>query len=966
MAQGRSEPPGSAATAGPTRVESLALERRLRGSIAGEVSSTLGTRALYGSDASNYRILPILVVSPRTVGDLATTLALCHEAGAPITMRGAGTSVAGNACGPGVIVDTSRHLTRFLAMDPAAGTVSVEPGIILDDLNRRAAAVGLRFGPDPSTHGRCTVGGMIGNNACGPRSVRWGTTADNVIGLQVALVDGTVLDIQPGWPAATTGSVAPPIEARIEADLRSLVADHTALLRAELPPWARRVSGYALDWLLPERGFGVAKALVGTEGTCAVVTAATLKLVPVPPARELLVLGFPDEVSAAEAVPALLEERPATVEGVTAELLGVADQAVRAELLPAGRAWLLVEATGDSDHDARMHALRLAGTIGRRPDAADVRVLESAAAQAAIWRVRQEGAGRATRLPDGSAAWPGLEDVVVPPIRLPGYLVAFRKLLAEHRLDGTVYGHFGEGCIHVRIGFALDRPGGPEHLRSFMGEATDLVVAHGGSLSGEHGDGRARSELLARMFSPPMLKAFSRFKSIWDPAGTLNPGVVVRPAPIDQGLWPAAPTRIKLDTEFAYAADRGDFRTALQRCVGIGKCITRGSSALMCPSFRATGNERDSTRGRSRLLQAMINGDLAESGWRSKDVREALDLCLACKGCVSDCPTGVDMASYKSEFLAHFYRRRIRPPSHYSLGWLPLWLRLTRRTPRLVNLALANPLSGRLFSRLGGIAPEQPIPRLPGRTFVRGFQRSLSPGIRRRGRVVLWPDTFNNYLTPEVAHAGVRVLEAAGFEVEVPRDAVCCGLTWVSTGQLGRARQVLRQTLGAEGLGGEEPVVVLEPSCATSLRSDLLELLPDDPRARALARRVTTLAELLDGIGFETVSGSPVAALVQPHCHQQAVLGLSCDRRVMERNGITVAEMLVGCCGLAGNFGAQRGHEQVSRAVAALDLLPALERMPPDALVIADGFSCRTQIRSLAGRRALHLAEVLASRIDGH
>jgi len=940
------------------------LERRLRASIGGEVSSKLATRALHASDASNYRILPSLVVAPRTVADVPATLALCHEAGVPVTMRGAGTSVAGNACGTGVVVDTSRHLTRVLAMDPTAGTAIVEPGIVLDDLNRLAATHRLRVGPDPSTHSRCTVGGMIGNNACGPRSVRWGATADNVLGLQVALADGETMSIGPGWPNAGAGPALRPVEARIEGDLRRLVSDHSEMLRRDLVPWARRVSGYALDRLLPERGFDVAKALVGTEGTCAVVVSATLRLIALPGARRLVVLGFPDEVAAAEAVPALLGEQPSTVEGVTAELLRVADEGALSELLPRGRAWLLVEATGDSGRDAQVHAQRLVAAVGRRPRAADVRILESEAAQGSLWRLREEGAGRATRLPDGSAAWPGLEDAAVPPDRLADYLVAFRALLAEHGLLGTVYGHFGEGCIHVRIGFGFDRPGGADRLRSFMDEAADLVVAHGGSLSGEHGDGRARSELLGRMFSPGMLQAFGQFKAVWDPAGTLNPGVIVRPAPLDQSLWPAAPTRIALDTHLAFAADGGDLRAAVQRCVGIGKCVTRSSSVLMCPSFQATGNERDSTRGRARLLQSMISGDLAESGWRSKEVREVLDLCLACKGCVSDCPTGVDMASYKSEFLAHYYHRRLRPPSHYSLGWLPLWLRLTRRMPRLVNLAVSNPLTGRLVSLLGGIAPEQPIPHLPASTFVRGFEGSGTPALSRRGRVILWPDTFNNYLTPDVARAAVRVLEAGGFEVQVPRGAVCCGLTWITTGQLGWAKRILLKVLDVEGLGGEEPVVVLEPSCAAALRSDLPELLPDDPRALALARRVTTLAELLDSIGFETTRDRPVAALVQPHCHQQAVLGISSDQRVMERNGITVDEMLVGCCGLAGNFGAERGHEGVSRAVAALGLLPALARTSPQTVVMADGFSCRTQIHSLTGRRALHLAEVLARRIE--
>jgi FAD/FMN-containing dehydrogenase/Fe-S oxidoreductase len=947
------------------RREALAALVESLGPAGPTVALDIGTRALYASDASNYRVLPAAVVAPRNKDELAAIVGRCVELGIPLTTRGAGTSIAGNAIGPGVIVDTSRHLTAIVGLDPAMKTVTVEPGVVLDDVNRAAAAHGLRVGPDPSTHSRCTVGGMVGNNGCGPRSVRWGTTASNVLGLEVITNSGERRVI--GTSEVGTPSAGIPLDPAFRARLRALVDEDPALLRRELPPWQRRVSGYALDWLLPERGSNVARALVGTEGTCVVVSSVSLRLIRPPGSSALLVLGFDDDVAAASAVPAILNGAPATVEGFGAELLDRhrADAAI-AELLPAGGAWLLVEAFGEDAGAAQDHAGDLARSVGRRVDDRMTRLLESTQMQRAVWRVREDGAGRATRLPDGSPAWPGFEDAAVPPQHLATYLAEFRSLLHEHDLRGTTYGHFGEGCIHVRIGFGLDRPGGTERFGRFMIDAAELVVRHGGTLSGEHGDGRARSALLPRMFSPELIALFGRFKSLWDERGVLNPGVLIDPTPIVDSLRRPLPTIISAEpSSLAYHADRGDLRQAVERCVGIGTCVSRGDGALMCPSYRATGEERHSTRGRARLLQEMLAGSLADSGWRSREVRDALDLCLSCKGCVSECPTGVDIASYKSEFLDHYYRRRIRPRSHYALGWLPTWLRLARRIPRLVNAITGFRPTRRVVAVIGGLTAERAIPPLARKTFVRAW-RPLPAPTRSRGRVVLWPDTFNNYFSPEVVHAGAAVLGAAGFEVSVPTSDVCCGLTWITTGQLDRARRVVRRSLAAPGIAGEDPIVVLEPSCAAALRSDLPELLPSDPRATALARRVVTLAEVLDGVKLPVRGASSGnSPLVQPHCHQRSVLGLEADRRVMANASIEPSRVLSGCCGLAGNFGVEAGHETVSRAVASLELLPALSAAEPGQSILADGFSCRTQIAFLSGRRARHLAEVLVERLEG-
>ena len=970
---------------------------RLRRSIRGEVRDDREARALHASDASNYRVLPAAVVVPFTVADLSIIASLAAEAGVPLTMRGAGTSIAGNAIGPGLVVDLGRHLAGVLDLDPGAATVTVLPGTVLDDVNAAAAPHGLRVGPDPSTHNRATVGGMVGNDACGSHSVRWGTTAENVLGLEVVTVDGVrrrIGAVGPTAPGATAGP-GPALDARIDA----LLASHGERIRRELPFWPRRVSGYALDWLLPGRGRDVARALVGTEGTCAITSAVTLRLVRPPASVGLLVLAFADDVAAATAVPALLAERPFTVESLTAELLagptswaesrggGGGSGAAGAAGLLAGRlglppagAWLLVETGGDTPGAMREHAARLAAALGTSPGRPDAVLVEAPAATAALWKVRESGAGRAARLPDGTPAWPGFEDGAVPPERLGAYLGELRALLRDHELRGTTYGHFGEGCIHLRVGFGLDRPGGTERLTAFMTAAADLLARHGGSLSGEHGDGRARGALLARQFSPGLLEAFGSWKAAWDPAGVLNPGIIVDPVPLGADLRRPRPTQVTLDPVLAFEADGGDARSSLERCIGVGSCVSRQGTARLCPSYRATGEERDSTRGRARLLQEMAAGSLADDGWRSVEVLGALDLCLGCRACLSDCPTGVDMAAWKSEFLDHHYRGRRRPRAHYVLGRLPAWLRRARRFPggpRIVNAITGFGPTRRIAALAGGLAGERRIPPLAPRTFSAWFRRRGAPLDRAAGlatgavpaaparrRVVLWPDTFTDHLAPEVGTAAVRVLEAAGFEVAIPGDPVCCGLTWFTTGQLDGARSVLEMALG-RGLGGDEPVVVLEPSCATMLRRDLVELLPLDPRARALAGRIVTLAEVLDGAGWTPPPGEPLRALVQPHCHQQAVLGDAADRRVMVAAGIEVARTLEGCCGLAGSFGAEAGHEAVSRKVAELALLPALRAAAAETTVIADGFSCRTQVAFLDGRRARHLAEVLADRLPG-
>ncbi|MFF8355225.1 FAD-binding and (Fe-S)-binding domain-containing protein [Streptomyces chartreusis] len=960
------------------------LEAELRKAVRGEVGFDVTSRALTTMDASNYRRVPLGVVAPHDADDVAAVLEVCRDHMVPVVARGGGTSIAGQATGIGIVLDFTRHMNGLVSLDPDTGTAVVQPGLVLDRLQEAAAPHGLRFGPDPSTHSRCTLGGMIGNNSCGSHSVAWGTTADSVRELDVISGRGQRLRLGQEWAGAPQG-------------LREVVDGELARLRTGFPELPRRISGYALDALLPENGADVARSFCGSEGTLGIVTEAVVRLVEAPRARALAVLGYGDEGAAAEAAAGLLPYGPLTVEGMAADLVP------SAHVLPRGGAWLFVETGGESQDEARARA----EAIVRAADVVGSTVVTDPGGQRALWRIREDASGTATRMPDGGGtsllersrklggeAWPGWEDCAVPPQRLGAYLRDFRALLTAHGLRGTPYGHFGDGCIHVRIDFDLLTEPGVAAFRRFSEELAEVVVAHGGSLSGEHGDGQARAELLPKMYGHDMVRLFERAKGVWDPDDLLNPGMLVRPAPLDANLRFSVLPREPVDVAFGYPADGGDFSAAVRRCVGVAKCRTTSAAgpAVMCPSFRATGEEEHSTRGRARLLHEMLAGELVTDGWRSTEVRDALDLCLACKGCRSDCPVEVDMATYKAEFLHHHYEGRRRPAAHHSMGRLPQWLRLVARTRTapLVNALAAVPPFAWAAKRLGGIAPERDIPRLAARTFSRWWERREKAPVGTGGDLVLlWPDTFTEHLSPNVGQAAVRVLEAAGLRVALPptvrwrtpsgggeevtvamdpvsllrgRERVCCGLTYVSTGQLDRARAVLRRTLDLMEpvLGTAAPVVVLEPSCAAALRSDLPELLHDDPRARRLADRVLTFAEALERHAPDWTPPRVERPVVgQTHCHQHAVLGDAPDGRLREAAGLA-GELSGGCCGLAGNFGFEKGHYEVSVACAEEQVLPAVRGAGEGAVVLADGYSCRTQLEQLAGVRGRHLAEVLA------
>jgi FAD/FMN-containing dehydrogenase/Fe-S oxidoreductase len=912
----------------------LLAELRRRG--VTDVDDSTLARALYSSDASLYRVVPQVVVRPRHRDELDAVLDVSRTSGVPLTMRGAGTSIAGNAVGPGIVVDTLKHLNQVLAIDPEARTATVEPGVVQAQLQRAAAPHGLRFGPDPSTHTRCTIGGMIGNNACGSRALGYGRTSDNVVALDSLFLADDV-------PARLT--------ALADGDLEHI--------RTTFGRFSRQVSGYSMEHLLPERR-SVDRFLVGSEGTLGLVREATVSLVGEEP-RLLVALGYPSMIEAADAVPALLAvDEQARVSGAGARMVACEGldsrivDLVRANgpvpELPPGSGFLLVELAGPEPESLVSQVLAEASALGHR-------VVTDLADAAGLWKIREDGAGLAARSLK-SPAYSGWEDAAVPPQHLGAWLRDFDELLRAHGLDGVPYGHFGDGCGHVRIDFHFDDGGA--RFREFLEASARRLAHYGGSLSGEHGDGRARSELLPLMYDAESLRLFGAVKAICDPDNLLNPGVLVDPAPIDADLRPARP-RAQVRTALRLVHDSGSLGDAVHRCTGVGKCVAPATNGVMCPSYLATRDEKDSTRGRSRVLQEALDGSLV-GGLSDPAVHDALDLCLSCKGCASDCPTGVDMATYKAEALYQKYdgpdSTSRRPRGHYLLGRLPKWAALAAPMAPVANRMMKLRPVARLAKATAGIDQRRSIPAFAPKSLRR---TTGTPDVVPD--VWIWADSFTDHFFPGNAHAAIRFLEATGLTVRVIADDACCGLTWITTGQLDQARSIMERTVTtlAPYVASGVPVIGLEPSCLATLRSDAVEL-TDSPHAATVADGVLTFAELLERLDVALPDLSGVEVVAQPHCHQSAILGWAADKRLLERAGATVTQV-AGCCGLAGNFGMEKGHYETSVAVAETHLLPAV-RAHSDAVVLADGMSCRVQLADLADVQALHLAELLASRLE--
>ncbi|MGO9127344.1 MAG: FAD-binding and (Fe-S)-binding domain-containing protein [Terriglobales bacterium] len=947
-------------------VDAVALAAALKRELQGEVRFDDGSRALYAADGSNYRQVPIGVVVPRDVDDVVAAIALARQFGAPILCRGGGTSLAGQCCNVAVVLDFSKYMAKIIAVDATRRIARVQPGVILDNLRNAAEKHHLTFGPDPATHDRCTLGGMIGNNSCGVHSVMAGKTDDNIEELDILTYDGLRMRVG----KTSDGELERIIReggrrGEIYGGLKRLRDRYSDLVRQRYPNIPRRVSGYNLNYLLPENGFNVARALVGSEGTCVTVLEAACRLVESPPERVLLVLAYADIFQCADRVPEIMAHGPIGLEGVDHLLVeytrrkGLNSEGLA--LLPQGGGWLLAEFGSTTRAEAESQAHKLMQALGRSSSPPQVRLFTDKQQVKRVWEVRESALGATSHVPGEPLEWEGWEDSAVTPEKLGSYLRDLAKLMAGYGYRSAMYGHFGHACVHMRINFDLQSVAGIANYRKFVEEAADLVVGYGGSLSGEHGDGHSRAELLPRMFGPELVQAFREFKALWDPGWKMNPGKVVEPYKLDEHLRLGAEYHPwEPQTYFQFPADEGSLASSTLRCVGVGKC-RRYEGGVMCPSFRVTGEEQHSTRGRAHLLWEMTKGEVIRGGWRDEHVKESLDLCLACKGCKSDCPVGVDVATYKSEFLSHYYEGRRRPRSAYAFGNIATWARLASNAPALANLATQTPLLRDVAKFVAGMPQQRSIPAFARETFCSWFRRR-QPRNLEGTPVLLWPDTFNNYFLPETGRAAVEVLEAAGFHVFLPKAGLCCGRPLYDWGLLERAKGLLLGILGALESDIEKgtPVVVLEPSCAAVFRDELTNLFPRDPRAQALSRQTFLLSEFLaQKAKHFRLPKLQRRALVHGHCHHKSIMKMIDEETVLREMGIDFYAPAPGCCGMAGAFGFEEDKYAISMAVGELELLPAVRQAALDSLIVADGFSCREQIAQGAGRHALHLAEVI-------
>jgi FAD/FMN-containing dehydrogenase/Fe-S oxidoreductase len=967
-----------------SQVDAAGLAEALRAQVRGDVRFDAASRALYATDGSNYRQVPIGLVLPRDVDDVLATVSMCRQFGAPLLCRGGGTSLAGQCCNVAVILDFSKYMAQILEIDPVRRIARVQPGVVLDNLRNAAEKHHLTFGPDPATHDRCTLGGMIGNNSCGVHSVMAGKTDDNIEELEILTYDGLRMKVGQTSSEDLDRIIREPgRRGEIYAQLRTIADTYGALIRQRFPDIPRRVSGYNLNHLLSGSGFNVARALVGSEGTCVTVLEATCRLVESPPERVLLVVAYPDIFQCADHVQEVMAHQPIGLEGFDDLLVdytrrkGINSEGL--SLLPEGGGWLMVEFGASTAREAEAQARALMKALGRSSSPPNMQLFTDKQQAKRVWEVREASLGVTSHVPGEPLYWEGWEDAAVAPANLGGYLRDLRKMMAAFGYKGSLYGHFGHACVHTRINFDLQSKAGIAKFRKFVEEAADLVVSYGGSLSGEHGDGQSRAELLPKMFGPELMQAFREFKSAWDPDWKMNPGKVIEPYKLDENLRlgvnyaPWEP-----ETRFQFPADHGSLAHATLRCVGVGKC-RRDEGGVMCPSYRATREEEHSTRGRAHLLWEMTQGEVIRDGWRSEEVKQSLDLCLACKGCKSDCPVGVDVATYKAEFLSHYYEGRVRPLNAYAFGNIDLWARLASNAPGLVNLTTQLPVLRDLAKFVAGIPARRSIPPFAPRSFKASWfqgerlrkgetRQPLKTGRNLNGPpVLLWPDTFNNYFLPSTAMAAANVLEAAGFQVIVPRANLCCGRPLYDFGMLDRAEQLLLQILDelSPEIEAGVPVVGLEPSCVAVFRDELVNLFPHDQRAQALARQTYLLSEFLETHArhFE-LPRFERTALLHGHCHHKSIQKMTAEESILRRLGVDFRQPAPGCCGMAGSFGFERDKYDVSMAIGELELLPAVRSAPPDCLIIADGFSCREQIAQGSDRHALHLAEVLQMALE--
>ena len=970
-------PPSSHATGIDSFPEADALEQTLRSSIRGEVRFDRGSRAAYSMDASNYRQIPIGIVIPHDEGDVITAVSVCRKFGAPILSRGGGTSLAGQGCNVAVVLDFSKYLNRILELDPEQRFARVQPGLVLDTLRDAAEKHGLTFAPDPSTHNRCTLGGMIGNNSSGTHSLMGGKVQDNIEELRVLLYDGTILTVG----ATSSEELAQTIRqegrrGQIYSGLLQLRDRYGDLARSRFAKIPRRVSGYNFDELLPEKSFNIARALVGSEGTCVIVLEAKVRLVHSPRYKSLVCLGCKDVFVAADSVPDILRFEPIALEGFEGDVLTVMRQKnlqpENIALLPPGNGYLLAEFGGDTAAAADAEADKLVNWLCEQPEPPVIKVVREPGEVKRIWKVREASNGGTTVIPgQHSITHEGWEDAAVHPRVLGRYLRDYKALLAKYGYKGWYYGHFGEGCVHQRVTFDLETDRGIRTFRRFLEEAADLVVRYGGSISGEHGDGHARAFLYEKMFGVELVEGFRRFKQLWDPDNKLNPGKVVDPYPPEAFLKLGADYNpLQAKTHFHFPDDEGSLEKATQRCVGVGAC-RKTDAGTMCPSYQVTKEEIHGTRGRAHLLFEMLQGELLKSGWGDQAVKESMDLCLSCKGCKSECPTNVDIATYKSEFLSHYYEGRPRPLNHYAFGFIDRWARLASIAPKLVNAFNCSPVTNRVAKAMLQVAQQREIPKFPDETFADWVRkRPAGRGLSRE--VVLFADTLNNYFRPNTARAAWEVLQSAGFAVHVPQTQghLCCGRPLYDFGLLGAAKKYLQKVLAAlePYVNSGLPVIMLEPSCASVFRDELRGLFPQNGIAHRLRQQTFTLSSFLqsEALGYEPPRLPGRKVLLHGHCHDKAVLKFADEEALLKRMGVELKSLDSGCCGMAGPFGFEQAKITISQALGERVLLPAVRATEPDTIVITDGFSCREQIVQNTNREPLHIAEVLRMAMDNH
>jgi FAD/FMN-containing dehydrogenase/Fe-S oxidoreductase len=948
------------------------LERELARTVKGEVRFDRGSRALYATDASNYRQIPIGLVVPHDDEDVIATVAACRKYGAPVLPRGAGTSLAGQCCNVAVVLDFTKHMNKIVELNPGERFARVQPGVVLDTLRNKAEEHHLTFGPDPSTHSRCTLGGMIGNNSCGTHSLLAGKTVDNIEELRILLYDGTEMTVGAAAGEEEIDFVVAQGGRRgaIYSKLQRLRDQYGDLVRARYPKIPRRVSGYNLDELLPENGFHVARSLVGTEGTCVIVLEAKVKLIESPRNRTLIGLGYENIFSAAEHVTEILNLQPIGLEGFEGSIVdGLKKKsAPHLDLLPEGRGFLLVEFGSDNPVQTDQRAQQLIDLLKRAADPPDIRRYSQEEARL-IWKIRESGPRSAATAPGAPPEWEGWDDAAVAPEKLSGYLRDIRALLDEYNYHAALYGHFGHGCIHMRVTFDLQSENGIRKYGEFVERAADLVVRYGGSLSGEHGDGQSRGALLPKMFGPELINAFVEFKSVWDPDNKMNPNKVVNPYLPTENLRLGADYKpIESLTHFQFPDDGGSFANATVRCIGLGEC-RKHDTGSMCPSYMVTREEEHSTRGRAHMLFEVLQGEVMKDGWKDESVKKALDLCLSCKACKSECPTNVDIATYKAEFLSHYYEGRIRPPHAYAFGMIDRWAQLGSMTPGLTNFIIRAPGVIHLLHRVLHVAPQRKLPELARLSFQKWARRNRIPSLSSESSVppnnrdvILWVDTFNNYYSPDTSRAALEVLESAGFKVAVPQIHLCCGRPLYDFGMLDRAKRYLLRIMDVlrAQIDAGIPIIVIEPSCASVFRDELRNLFPTNARAARLRNQTFLLSEFLKhhAPSYELPQlGQKV--LLHGHCHHKALMNMSDEESVLRKMTADLESVDSGCCGMAGPFGYDRDKVGVSQAVGERVLLPAVRSASADTLIVSDGFSCREQILQATGRRAIHLAEAI-------